>query len=131
MKYVWSIVELLLSIYIGVNWGVGHASTAGGKTVLSLVGVIVMICIFSAVDLLVRVLSSSGQDYSYRRAYGTYANYADYPTPDDREKAIKALAARAELKKRAVAGGKTDAQLSAEQAALYKQNRADEWRRAT
>ncbi len=50
MRVLIPILNVLFSLFVGVNYGAGHATSPGGKVVLSVVAVIALLIILGMIE---------------------------------------------------------------------------------
>jgi len=105
--------ELMLAVWLGVNWGTGAANSPGGKVVLSIIGLIVLFVLFAVLTGLVMSPFNRQPVYVPRRMYRPL-------TPEAREErrsdAVGYFQEIAEQKRKASASGASMEQFEAERA---------------
>lgn len=88
-------IEFFISLYIGINWGCTHATSPGGKAIMSIIGVVVLLMACGVINRLIAWVANTLDDNQRRRNYGAITRSPVAPA-NDREKdaLIENLAAR-------------------------------------
>ena len=102
------VIETLLSLYLGINWGFSTAGSPGGKVVLSVVGVMIVLIVFSVLDVIVAALFTPRRTTYRHTPYTPFSNQT-------REEALESFRQRSEARKQALEGGMTPEDFDAEQ----------------